>query len=533
MRELPEADGWQYEPKWDGFRGLLENVSGELRLWSRNGRPLLRYFPELAPLGELLPPRSCLDGEIVIERDGVLDFDAMQMRLHPAESRIRRLSAEIPALFVAFDVLVWDGTAVWERPLRERRVALERDAGAFRLSPPTEDRAAALAWLDGFEALGLDGVIAKRLDCPYRPGARDAVVKVKPEKTADCVVVGVRWKSTGDSPRLATLLLGLHADDGTLDYVGSAAVAAARHDEIAALVLPSARERAGAAVLGAEPVGRRRAGGVAAPARSSWSRCATTRCRDDGSATARSSCASDPTRIPPSAPGTSCDRRGRPDSRAWSSCSARRGRAGPARAPGGERPGERAAYRAAISTPRRAETTIRSSSRSTSIACAGSTSSGSSPRTARTNCSMPANQKLPPRQRRHGLHDRPARARRVEAERPRSTVELWRAVEPASRAVQRDALLLEPERGPRDVEPDDRATLEGDGRERRVVDVEGPTSCGGRRPSRSARCRSARGARRASRGRARRAGSPAGAARGRACARRCRTARPRPRAPVA
>ena len=97
MRELPEGDGWQYEPKWDGFRGVLENVGGELALWSRNERPLLRYFPELRPLGELLPPRSALDGEIVIVRDGAVDFDAMQMRLHPAESRIRRLSAEIPA----------------------------------------------------------------------------------------------------------------------------------------------------------------------------------------------------------------------------------------------------------------------------------------------------------------------------------------------------------------------------------------------------------------------------------------------------
>ena len=104
VRELPEGDEWQYEPKWDGFRGLLENASGELRLWSRNARPLLRYFPELAPLGDLLPPRSCLDGEIVIVRDGVLDFDAMQTRLHPAESRVRKLSAEIPATFVAFDL---------------------------------------------------------------------------------------------------------------------------------------------------------------------------------------------------------------------------------------------------------------------------------------------------------------------------------------------------------------------------------------------------------------------------------------------
>ena len=105
VRELPDGDGWQYEPKWDGFRGLLENGSGELRLWSRNARPLLRYFPELRSLEKLLPPLSALDGEIVIERDGVLDFDAMQTRLHPAESRINRLSAEIPARFIAFDVL--------------------------------------------------------------------------------------------------------------------------------------------------------------------------------------------------------------------------------------------------------------------------------------------------------------------------------------------------------------------------------------------------------------------------------------------
>src|SRR5204862_454722 len=108
VRELPEGD-WQYEPKWDGFRGVLENDGGELALWSRNERPLLRYFPELAELGDKLPPHSALDGEIVIARDGALDFDAMQMRLHPAESRIRRLAAETPAEFVVFDVLLWDG----------------------------------------------------------------------------------------------------------------------------------------------------------------------------------------------------------------------------------------------------------------------------------------------------------------------------------------------------------------------------------------------------------------------------------------
>ena len=253
VRELPDGEGWQYEPKWDGFRGLLENLSGELRLWSRNGRPLLRYFPELRGLGELLPSRSALDGEIVIDRDGVLDFDAMQTRLHPAESRILRLSAEIPARFIAFDVLVWNGGSVWERPLEERRAALVRDVHGFELSPATRDRDEALDWLDRFEAMGLDGVIGKRLESGYRPGARDAVVKVKPERTADCVVVGVRWKkqdeASGDAKTggvsplrgqtpLATLLLGLYADDGTLDYVGSAAVAASRREEIAAQVVP-------------------------------------------------------------------------------------------------------------------------------------------------------------------------------------------------------------------------------------------------------------------------------------------------------
>src|SRR6476469_8086866 len=116
VTELPAQGGWRYEPKWDGFRGVLENDGGELALWSRNGRPLLRYFPELRVLGELLPPGSALDGEIVIARDGKLDFDAMQMRLHPAESRVRKLSGEIPATFVAFDLLLWDGAAVWERP---------------------------------------------------------------------------------------------------------------------------------------------------------------------------------------------------------------------------------------------------------------------------------------------------------------------------------------------------------------------------------------------------------------------------------
>jgi ATP-dependent DNA ligase len=241
VRSLPEGDEWQYEPKWDGFRGVLENDGDELALWSRNERPLLRYFPELRPLGDLLPEHSALDGEIVIARDGALDFDSMQTRLHPAESRIRRLSAEIPAQFIVFDVLLWDGAPVWKQPLEERRAELERVGDGFRLSPCTRELADARGWLDQFETMGLDGVVAKRRGLPYLPGSREGVVKVKEEKTADCVVVGLRWKK-GDREKIATLLLGLYRDDGGLDYVGTCAVAARTQDDVAKKVRPLLRD---------------------------------------------------------------------------------------------------------------------------------------------------------------------------------------------------------------------------------------------------------------------------------------------------
>jgi ATP-dependent DNA ligase len=214
--ELPTGDRWRYEPKWDGFRGVLENDTGEIALWSRNGRPLLRYFPELRAVGELLPPHSALDGEIVIERDGALDFDAMQMRLHPAESRIRRLAAETPATYIAFDILLWNGEALHERPLEQRRIELEKRATAFTLSPQTSDRTLAQRWLERLEMIGLDGVVCKRADLAYKPGSREAVLKVKHHKTCDCVIVGYRT----NGKRIATLLLGLYAEDGSLDFVG-------------------------------------------------------------------------------------------------------------------------------------------------------------------------------------------------------------------------------------------------------------------------------------------------------------------------
>ena len=219
VEELPDGD-WHYEPKWDGFRGVLENDGGELALWSRNGRPLLRYFPELAEqLGKALPPHSALDGEIVISQKGRLEFDAMQMRLHPAESRVRKLSAEIPAQFVAFDILLWKGEPLHKLPLEKRRKELERKAKRFTVSPYTTDKKDAERWLDRLEAAGLDGVIAKRKGVPYLPGSRDGVVKVKKYKTADCVIVGFRWSEKAEG-RISTLLLGLYGKNGEIDFVG-------------------------------------------------------------------------------------------------------------------------------------------------------------------------------------------------------------------------------------------------------------------------------------------------------------------------
>jgi ATP-dependent DNA ligase len=230
---LPEGD-WQYEPKWDGFRGVLENDGGELALWSRNGRPLLRYFPELRPLGELLPPHSALDGEVVLERDGRLEFDLLQLRLHPAESRIRKLAAETPVRFVCFDVLLWSGQELWRLPLEERRARVE--ALPFSISPASGDVDQAREWLTRLDAAGLDGVVCKRLGLPYLPGSREGAVKVKERKTADCVVVGVRWKK--EVRELATLLLGLYGEDGAMDYVGSCAVAPRHQADILERIRP-------------------------------------------------------------------------------------------------------------------------------------------------------------------------------------------------------------------------------------------------------------------------------------------------------
>lgn len=221
---LPEGDGWLFEPKWDGFRTLVFRDGGEILLQSRDERPMNRYFPELlAPLAAALPARCVVDGEIVIVGAGGLDFEALLLRIHPAASRVQLLAAETPASFVAWDLLAEDDEDVRSQPLAVRRERLERAlAGAMppvHLSPATRDRALAHDWFRRFEGAGLDGVMAKRLDAPYRAGER-TMVKVKHRRTADCVVAGFRWHKNGVGTMVGSLLLGLYDEEDTLQHVG-------------------------------------------------------------------------------------------------------------------------------------------------------------------------------------------------------------------------------------------------------------------------------------------------------------------------
>ena len=211
-RELPREAGWSYEPKLDGFRAIAFADDGELELQSRGGRPLRRYFPEVA----LPPGRYVADGEIVIDGPGGGEsFDLLQQRIHPAASRIERLAAETPARFAAFDLLAEGDEALLEAPFGERRARLEGLAPAMALVERTEDAAAAERWLRTAE-----GVIAKRLDAPYRPGERHGMVKVKRVRTADCVVMG--WRPGTEEGTVGSLILGLY-DGGELRPVGHCA----------------------------------------------------------------------------------------------------------------------------------------------------------------------------------------------------------------------------------------------------------------------------------------------------------------------
>jgi ATP-dependent DNA ligase len=224
--EVPQGPGWQYEPKWDGFRCLVSRDGTAVTLRSKSGQPLDRYFPDLvATIGTMRPRRFGLDGEIVIAIDGRLSFEALQLRLHPAASRVRKLAAAHPAWLIVFDLLVDErGRALGSLPLRESRVRLERfaarylsDAPAIRLSPATTEFAVARRWL-GDRSGDLDGIMAKCLDWPYEPGGRHAMQKIKHEHTADCVVGGFRYGS--GTQDVGSLLLGLYDEDGLLHHVG-------------------------------------------------------------------------------------------------------------------------------------------------------------------------------------------------------------------------------------------------------------------------------------------------------------------------
>jgi ATP-dependent DNA ligase len=221
---LPPGDGWIFEPKWDGFRTLIFRDGDEILIQSRDEKPLNRYFPELiGPLTAQLPERSVLDGEIVIAGSAGLDFEALQLRLHPAESRVKLLARETPASIVFFDLLCESDRNLCTRPFAERRARLESLlSGAqapLHLTPATRDRAVAADWFRRFEGAGLDGVIAKREEGSYEPNKR-VMQKVKHERECDCVVAGFRWHKRGHQTAVGSLLLGLYDDSGNLEHVG-------------------------------------------------------------------------------------------------------------------------------------------------------------------------------------------------------------------------------------------------------------------------------------------------------------------------
>jgi ATP-dependent DNA ligase len=223
--ELPEGTNWQYEPKWDGFRCLAFRDGKRVDLMSKSGKPLARYFPELvAALASLAPMKFVFDGEIVIPLEGSLSFDSLLMRIHPAASRIQKLSESTPAILIVFDLLVDDtGRLLVEKPLRTRRKAMEQFAKRYlkanrriRLSPTTNSVAVARRWFH--LGVALDGVIAKRQDLPYQSGERTGMLKIKKQRTADCVIGGFRYLAR--KPQVGSLLLGLYDEKGKLDHVG-------------------------------------------------------------------------------------------------------------------------------------------------------------------------------------------------------------------------------------------------------------------------------------------------------------------------
>ncbi len=224
VEELPPGDDWLFEPKWDGFRALIFRDGDEVLLQSRDEKPLNRYFPELIdPVKKQLPSRCVLDGEIVIARESGLDFDSLQLRLHPAASRVKLLSQQIPASIVFFDLLSEGERDLRGEPFHSRRHELERILATaeppIHLTPATRNSKVATDWFRRFEGAGLDGVVAKPLSGIYEPNKR-VMFKVKHERDCDCVVAGFRWYKKGDRTEVGSLLLGLYDDSGALQHVG-------------------------------------------------------------------------------------------------------------------------------------------------------------------------------------------------------------------------------------------------------------------------------------------------------------------------
>jgi ATP-dependent DNA ligase len=243
VEELPRDAGWIFEPKWDGFRALIFRDGDEVLIQSRDAKPLDRYFPELgAPLKAQLPERCVLDGEVVIAREGALDFEALQLRLHPAASRAKKLSEEIPASVVFWDLLCEGDRDLRGAPFRERRAALTSLLGGatppLHLTPATEDLATAADWFKRFEGAGLDGVMAKRADGIYEPNKR-TMLKVKHERECDCVVAGFRWHKGSEKTAVGSLLLGLYDEAGALQHVGVvASFTTAKRQELVEFLAP-------------------------------------------------------------------------------------------------------------------------------------------------------------------------------------------------------------------------------------------------------------------------------------------------------
>src|SRR4051812_35109857 len=243
VAELPEGDDWVFEPKWDGFRALVFRDGDEIFIQSRDEKPLNRYFPELEPtLQSALPRRCVLDGEIVIVKNNELDFDLLQLRLHPAASRVKLLSQQTPASFVFFDLLCVGDRDLCNQPFEKRRGELEKlissAAPPIHLTPATRDRKIAEDWFRRFEGAGLDGVVAKSISGTYEPNKR-VMFKVKHERDCDCVVAGFRWHKKGDRTLVGSLLLGLFDDAGALQHVGvCASFSNAKRLELAEFLKP-------------------------------------------------------------------------------------------------------------------------------------------------------------------------------------------------------------------------------------------------------------------------------------------------------